>query len=640
MLRAETECPIASVRPEKAAPENTVRGAFLRFLLLGGDDDAPVHEKGVILRGAFIEGGIDLESAKDVRSFWFWRCHIAQPINGRNANFDCISLQQCQLGNLNFLSASISGDVLLSGSRVKGETSFEGSGIDGSVRLQGGFEAEGEVRLSGAEIGGQLACNSAKLKNAGGMALICDDVQVKGGVLLQGGFEAEGEVRFVGAEIGGQLACNSAKLKNAGGMALICYCAKVTGSVFLDKGFEADGEVSLIGASVGGDFDCACGIFNNPGSLALACEGMTVTGAVLLRNGFAADGEVNFRKAEIRRDLICTGGTFKNLAAGLQTILNEPLKAANALDLTSARIQGVLWLGPSIAPNEKHAVIQGSITLQNAYAVTFIDQPASWPVATIKAHNNIDLPCYLLLDGFTYERFSGATPTRAKVREKWLMRQRPSHLGKDFRPQPFEQLIKVLRKMGHDADARRIGFLKQSLLRPVQTNRASWYFRLFVWLTGWAWGLSCGYGYRPHRLIVALLALWLGCGFLYQAGAAHGGFAPRDGQVWTSQVYNEACGKNWTECAELKAGGGGKAGEIIAFNAFTYSADMLLPAIDLGQRSAWTPMWREIKVTLPYAGEVTLPPGTLRAAAWAENILGVAGVILIGAILSGIVKRD
>ena len=93
-------------------------------------------------------------------------------------------------------------------------------------------------------------------------------------------------------------------------------------------------------------------------------------------------------------------------------------------------------------------------------------------------------------------------------------------------------------------------------------------------------------------------------------------------------------------CAELKAGGGGKVGEIIAFNPFTYSADMLLPAIDLGQRSAWTPMWREIEVALPGERKVTLPAGTLRAAAWLENILGVAGVILIGAILSGIVKRD
>lgn len=62
--------------------------------------------------------------------------------------------------------------------------------------------------------------------------------------------------------------------------------------------------------------------------------------------------------------------------------------------------------------------------------------------------------------------------------------------------------------------------------------------------------------------------------------------------------------------------------------------------MDLGQRAAWAPMRREIKLTLPLIGETALPKWTLRAAGWAESLLGVAGVILIGAILSGIVKRD
>ena len=258
------ECSIALDRPEEATPENTVRGAFLRFLLLGGDEDALVHEKGVILHGGFIEGGIDLESAKDVHSFWFWRCHIGQPINGRNANFDDITLQQCQLGNLNFRTTSISGDVFLDGSRVKGETNFDGSEIGGSVFLREGFEAEGEVRFPGAEIGGQLGCSGAKLKNAAGMALVCDGAKVTGDVFLQEGFEAEGEVRFSGAEIGGRLGCNGAKLKNAAGMALVCDGAKVTGDVFLQEGFEAEGEVCFSGAEIGGAFSCIGGTFRNP----------------------------------------------------------------------------------------------------------------------------------------------------------------------------------------------------------------------------------------------------------------------------------------------------------------------------------------------------------------------------------------
>ena len=125
------ECDIARVRPDKAAPENTVRGPFLRFLLLGGDEDAPIHEKGVILYGAYVEGGIDLESARDVRSLWFWRCHIGQPINGRNARFDDINLQECLLGSLNLDAASISGDVFLGQSQIAGKASLAGAEIGG-----------------------------------------------------------------------------------------------------------------------------------------------------------------------------------------------------------------------------------------------------------------------------------------------------------------------------------------------------------------------------------------------------------------------------------------------------------------------------------------------------------------------------
>ena len=400
------ECDIALVRPEKATPENTVRGAFLRFLLLGGDEDVPVHEKGVLLNGGFIEGGIDLESAKDVHSFGFWRCHIGQPINGRNATFDDITLQECELGDLIFRTASISGGVLLRGSRVKGETNFEGSEIGGDAFLREGFEAEGEVSFLGAEISGDFDCGGAKLKNADGEALSCDRAKVIGSVFLQEGFEAEGEVRFSGAEIGGTLNCIGAKLRNAAGMTLNCNRAKVRSTVFLQGGFEAEGEVRFSGAEIGGDFSCV-------------------------------------------------GGSFKNAKAAPSGDKSEPPFAEAALTLVGATIKGTLWLGPAAPPNHQQVTVEGSINLQGAHAFQLVEDRQSWPVAEVAAAN-AKLPCHIHLDGFTYDRFTRVTKTDWQTRTKWLMRQRPSHLGKDFRPQPFEQLVKVLREMGHDGDARRI----------------------------------------------------------------------------------------------------------------------------------------------------------------------------------------
>lgn len=46
--------------PGSRASENVVRSGFLRFLCLGGDESAPVHEHGVLVKGAWVEGEIDL----------------------------------------------------------------------------------------------------------------------------------------------------------------------------------------------------------------------------------------------------------------------------------------------------------------------------------------------------------------------------------------------------------------------------------------------------------------------------------------------------------------------------------------------------------------------------------------------------
>ena len=628
-------CRISSACPESATPENTVRGSFLRFLLLGGDENAPVHEKGIMLHGAFVEGTIDLESAKDIRSFLLWYCRVSHPIIGRNANFDDIALQFCRVGELNFASASISGDAFLSGSLAQGGTSFAGSKIGGGVFLNDWFEAEGGVRFTGAEINGNLECHGGKLKNSCGAALNCDGAKVAGNAILRDGFSAEGEVRFVGAKIGGLLDCTAGKFKNPENYALVCDGIEVSGNVLLQAEFESEGEVRFVGANIRGQFNSDGASFKNPTGYALNCENVCISASVFLRNGLRANGSVRFRNAEIGGSMGLDGGTFTVSTQSPREDPKEMLGADNAVDLIQARIAGILWLGPPRRRAVPAAEVRGAMNFQSTTVGALYDDPTAWPRPTVD-HSGKSLSSFIWLDGFTYGSFRAGAPADWKTRIDWLMRQPIHHIGGSFRPQPFEQCIKVLREMGHDADARRIAMLKQSLLH----KRKKFWRQPFAWAIGSLWGLSCGYGYRPHRLFISLLALWFICGFLYHLGAVHGGFAPKDAQVWTNQAYNQACDKSWTDCANLKADGGGKVSEIIAFNPFTYSADMLLPAIDLGQRSAWTPMWREIKVTLPEAGEVTLPKWSLRAAAWAENILGVSGVILIGAILSGIIKRD
>ena len=121
--------------------------------------------------------------------------------------------------------------------------------------LGGRFTAAGTVRLSNADITGQLSCSGAQLTgtDSHGDALVADGLKVSGGMFLIEGFTAAGAVRLPAAEITGQLGCRGAQLKGANndGDALAADGIKVGGNVFLDGGFTAAGTISLRSAHVG-----------------------------------------------------------------------------------------------------------------------------------------------------------------------------------------------------------------------------------------------------------------------------------------------------------------------------------------------------------------------------------------------------
>jgi hypothetical protein len=47
--------------------DTKIDAGFVRFLTLGGDESAPVHENGVHLQGAWLEGVLDLGDCDLVR---------------------------------------------------------------------------------------------------------------------------------------------------------------------------------------------------------------------------------------------------------------------------------------------------------------------------------------------------------------------------------------------------------------------------------------------------------------------------------------------------------------------------------------------------------------------------------------------
>jgi len=216
--------------PAVGDADRAIRAGLIAFLARAGDVRAPTSDRGLLIVGAWIDGGaLDLEGAKLRGDLGLMRCRFDQAPILRGAACASIFLDGAVLPGLK-------------GDRLR---------CSGSLLMRNGFTATGEVRLLGAQIGGNLECGGATLDGGGGHALSADRARVTGDVFLNGGFTATGTVRLLGAQIGGILVCSGATLDGGGGYALNADRARVTGSVFLRDGFTATGAMVFTDAQIG-----------------------------------------------------------------------------------------------------------------------------------------------------------------------------------------------------------------------------------------------------------------------------------------------------------------------------------------------------------------------------------------------------
>ncbi len=652
---AGEECKLSASRPFDATdPALRIRGAFVRFLALGGDGRAPVHEFGLWLTGAVIAGNIELDGSPEVRPLWFGKCLIDGDLTFYDARLLVISLDGCQIG------------------RVQGDHAI----IDGSVLMRHGFEAKGAVILRGVDVRGDFSCDSSIFRGSVHddefIAIDLSTADIRRDVHLRDGFTAYGPVRLVDTKVGGVFDAAAGKFlgtqpgcisKTVMRRSLECVRINVSGSLFLRHGCVCKGEASFVGATIGGDLDCRGGSFeadeNDPRAQALRLNRVAVAGTVYLSDGFSAKGAVRLNGAEIGTDLDCVGGLFDvhGLKARRGSSPGDPRKhslySIDALSLSGAEIKATLFLTAVEGYKRNHAHIKGSLDLKGTRVTSFLDSEEIWPKppheqmrALSGEDGTIDV---IYLDGFIYDRLVGGAPVSARLRKRWLRCQPQEHLYGDFRPQPFEQLIKALRASGHNEEARRIAVFKQDFL--LQNAMLFWWekpsrrwlapFVNFGQAMKWLlFGLMTGYGYWPIRTFIILLGLWLASALFFSEAAKHQVFAPRDPQVYLNESL-DACrpakGGNWVECNQLVKG---NFAEHPSFSPLVYSADLILPVVDLEQETNWVPMKRAFTIELPLAGAVTLPDWTARAVMWFEILFGWAGSLLLVAALSGIVKLD
>jgi hypothetical protein len=643
--RAGEECVLGDgSRPEVPDPLRNIRAELLRYLILGGCDACKVSEEGVLVRGAYVTDGLDISFATARGATWMLQCSFAEDFFALQSQLQSLNLAGSRMPSLSGESLQIAGSLSLSrtliaavnipGASIGGQFRCDAARFGGrgkialnapSMRLRGDlilsdkFLATKEVSIGGSIIGGQLYCIGGKFINFDGTSINAQNVIVEGDVLLSNGFRSVGTIMLAGASIGGQLNCSGSRIRNSRGDSLQAQRMRVKEDVVLSN-FHARGAVSFSGAQVDGRFNCDNGRFSNVGGDAINAQGARFAGGVSLCNGFRAMGEVSFAFAEVRGQFSCAGGRFinsNNLALDIQSsnivgdlLLGSKFHAVGEVFLGGAKIAGTISLNGGKFENTGIYLINaqrmsavsiiwrgvdfgtGRIDLTAAKTGDLIDDLPSWPMGG-----------QVFLDGFTYDRITGNAPITAEARLKWL--ERCNRIGQNFLPQPYTQLAKVLREMGHDRAAQDVLVEQGTLIRQHSRKRA--FMRSTAngnkFAKAWAWiprsvlafwnslerGVV-GYGYKPFRSLGVLTGLVVIAITLSHLAWEAGDFAPNSDVILTSPKWVElAEDEDVPNPAVAWSAKDSPGRDWETFNRYAYGFDVVVPILSLGQTEAWAP---------------------------------------------------
>lgn len=448
---------------------------------------------------------------------------------------------------------------------------LDGSAFPGleATRLQArgsaylrGVGVDGGIDLKGAQLGGDLVLDGATVVQDRGVAFDGSHISMRGDMTLRAAL-IRGAIDVSGARLGGDLNLNGIDLQYSEDPVLDAKGVQVQGNVSL-AGARVAGEVNLTGARVVGDFHLNGGIFTATKDLAVVLNRAVIEGAFFLRDG---------------------------------------------------------------------AKVTGGLSLAGTRVELIVDEKECWPA-----------PGDLLLNRFTYKGFL-ASPVDAASRLDWLSRQDPARWGERFWPQPYEQLSVVLSAMGHHDDARAVQLEKERLQRRLRKARARSPLARLAYAAGdgLLW-VTVGYGLRPLLAFVWIILLWLmGVGLL-AAVQAKGELRPNvavflrspewvlcadtpDQQVRLSSADAVRRGlaaplQSQLECFLAQP----ESQSYPKFNKWIYSLETMIPGMDSGQRTYWSP---DTRFDLGYATKLF---------EYFQIVIGFALGLLAFAGFSGIVK--
>lgn len=432
--------------------------------------------------------------------------------------------------------------IMVSGACIIGELNLSYATVDVPLILYACHFAD-EADFMQAKLA-VLTLSGSRLEKG----LRADRAKIVGNLFCHDGFHADAEIRLPGAEIGGVVSFIGAGLNNSGKFTLNADRIKITGNLFCREGFHADGEIRLLGAEIGGDVSFIGARLNNPGKLALNAASVKIAGGLFCRGNVKIIGNADFTAASI-------GSIFD-------------------------------W---------KPAQWTGRLRLAHAHAGQWADnwRGDGW--------RNDDTPVEgvpkLDIDAFAYDALADDdTDKDAASRIAWV---RKSQAGRKFVPGPYETLGKALRAAGDEDGANEVAFAKRADRAKARKHKLG--HRIGDFLLG----AVVGYGYKPWRgagwligLLVTGFCIFSLAGPMAERGTGvikpavpivfDNNLARCEADLWHP---DQACATfiDKIEPLETHRIYYLLPIEYTPFSPFWYALDTLIPLVDLGQETAWSP---------------------------------------------------
>ncbi|MFB7469690.1 hypothetical protein [Kitasatospora sp. NPDC056184] len=535
---------------------------------------------------------------------------------------DDLHLEGAQLATKPGDTYSLKATNMRLGGNLCCSTSEEASHDSGSRQAR--FRARGTLLLEDARIDGSVYLINAALGRARKepeYAVSADGLTV-GGSLHASGLKAHGQIRLVDATIGGPCNFRGARVHRSDARArryegaVLLDRAGIDGSLYCDGGFVCRGTFHAKGMRVSASawFNGATITASAKADGAAVQLDRAVVGAVLSlerssarhradryarryrqraapeepvdeRLRFWTDGAVTLTGAQVgldvRLDVTGVAGTETELVES-----GEDKRATVIADLTRLRTT-ILRLSAERGP-ARRARDGGLIDLSQAELVVLWDQDAVWQAAD----PNTGAPggLHYVLKGLRYEAVH-ANDVPFDPRLRWLAASacyarsgsRPDREIAGYTvgapaPQPYDQFAAAYAAAGKDEDYRSILKKKNkeverhrravprdlSLSRRLRAKNATVSALTSVW--NFLQNFFIGYGYRPLRALLSLLAFWA-------IGVVTFFAVPPDPYARQTVITDKAAElprMNWVE-------------------HLTYPADLLIPLVGFGEKDRWHP---------------------------------------------------